>query len=78
MSLGVSRVRDRIALLSMLTVRVVVLEYNQLLKKDVLRDADIRANGSCTRHHRTHGPRVRVYDKRSTHALINHAGICTR
>ena len=33
MSLGDSRVRDRIAFLSMLTVRVVVLEYNQLHKK---------------------------------------------
>ena len=36
MSLGdsrIKRVRDRIAFLSMLTVRVVVLEYNQLHKK---------------------------------------------
>ena len=34
MSLGDSRVvRDRIAILSMLTVRVVVLEYSQLHKK---------------------------------------------
>ena len=29
----IKRVRDRIAFLSMLTVRVVVLEYNQLHKK---------------------------------------------
>ena len=31
--LRIKRVRDRIAFLSMLTVRVVVLEYNQLHKK---------------------------------------------
>ena len=59
MSLGdsrIKRVRDRIAFLSMLTVRVVVLEYNQLHKKaysflvcefggfeNVSRDAGIRA-----------------------------------
>ena len=29
----IKRIRDRIAFLSMLTVRVVVLEYNQLHKK---------------------------------------------
>ena len=36
MSLGdsrIKRVRDRIAFLGMLTIRVVVLEYNQLHKK---------------------------------------------
>ena len=32
-SLGDSRVRDRIAILSLLTVRVVVQEYSQLHKK---------------------------------------------
>ena len=46
-SLGIKRVRDRIAILSMLTVRVVVLEYSQLHRtggfENVLRDAGIRA-----------------------------------
>ena len=55
-NLRIKRVQDRIAFLSMLTVRVVVLEYSQLHKKaknflvyefggfeNVLRDAGIRA-----------------------------------
>ena len=53
---SIKRVRDHVAFLSMLTVRVVVLEYSQLHKKaenflvcefggfeNVLRDAGIRA-----------------------------------